>query len=51
MFSSLVESLHAAVTISQVNETDRSPEESTEELSVKHIFATNEILESVLGGE
>ncbi|KAL9821666.1 rho guanine nucleotide exchange factor 28 isoform 2-T2 [Geothlypis trichas] len=44
-----VESLHAAVTISQVSETDRSPEESTEESSVKHIFATNEILESVLG--
>ncbi|XP_063035754.1 rho guanine nucleotide exchange factor 28 isoform X8 [Melospiza melodia melodia] len=44
-----VESLHTAVTTSQVSETDRSPEESTEELSVKHRFATNEILESVLG--
>nr|XP_026650135.1 rho guanine nucleotide exchange factor 28 isoform X2 [Zonotrichia albicollis] len=44
-----VESLHTAVTTSQVCETDRSPEESTEELSVKHRFATNEILESVLG--
>ncbi|XP_037981421.1 rho guanine nucleotide exchange factor 28 isoform X3 [Motacilla alba alba] len=43
-----VESLHIAVT-SQVSETDRSPEESTGELSVKHRFTTNEILESVLG--
>ncbi|XP_041342103.1 rho guanine nucleotide exchange factor 28 isoform X7 [Pyrgilauda ruficollis] len=45
-----VESLHIAVTTSQVSdETDRSPEESTEELSVKHRFTTNEILESALG--
>uniref|UniRef100_A0A803VR90 Rho guanine nucleotide exchange factor 28 n=1 Tax=Ficedula albicollis TaxID=59894 RepID=A0A803VR90_FICAL len=41
-----VESLHVAVT-SQVSETDRSPEESTEELSVKHGFTANEIVESV----
>ncbi|XP_041282877.1 rho guanine nucleotide exchange factor 28 isoform X10 [Onychostruthus taczanowskii] len=45
-----VESLHIAVTTSQVSEeTDRSPEESTEELSVKHRFTTNEILESAVG--
>ncbi|XP_064259231.1 rho guanine nucleotide exchange factor 28 isoform X5 [Passer domesticus] len=44
------ESLHIAVTTSQVSdETDRSPEESTEELSGKHRFTTNEILESALG--
>ncbi|XP_075303194.1 rho guanine nucleotide exchange factor 28 isoform X3 [Opisthocomus hoazin] len=42
-----VESLHVAVTTSQVSETDRSPEESTEELSVKHRFS--EIWESVPG--
>ncbi|XP_064903388.1 rho guanine nucleotide exchange factor 28 isoform X8 [Columba livia] len=42
-----VESLHLAITISQVNETDRSPEETIEELSVKHGFNANEILESV----
>ncbi|NWI46905.1 ARG28 factor, partial [Picathartes gymnocephalus] len=42
-----VESLHVAVTTSQVSETERSPEESTEELSVKHRFTANEILESV----
>ncbi|NXO97796.1 ARG28 factor, partial [Certhia brachydactyla] len=42
-----VESLHVAVTASQVTETDRSPEESNEELSVKHRFTANEILESV----
>ncbi|NXB33627.1 ARG28 factor, partial [Eulacestoma nigropectus] len=41
------ESLHVAVTTSQVSETDRSPEESTEELTVKHTFTANEILESV----
>ncbi|XP_059729673.1 rho guanine nucleotide exchange factor 28 isoform X9 [Haemorhous mexicanus] len=45
-----VESLHIAVTTSQVSETDSSPEESTEELSVKQRFTTSEILESVLGG-
>ncbi|NXA88025.1 ARG28 factor, partial [Melanocharis versteri] len=45
-----VESLHVAVTTSQVSETDRSPEESTEELSVKHRFNANEILESVASG-
>ncbi|XP_058683479.1 rho guanine nucleotide exchange factor 28 isoform X4 [Poecile atricapillus] len=44
-----VESLHVAVTTSQVSETDRSPEESTEELSVKHRFSANEILESAPG--
>ncbi|XP_053788443.1 rho guanine nucleotide exchange factor 28 [Vidua chalybeata] len=44
-----VESLHNAVTASQVSETYRLPEESTEEISVKHRFTTNEILESVLG--
>ncbi|NXM92198.1 ARG28 factor, partial [Oenanthe oenanthe] len=42
-----VESLHVAVT-SQVSETDRSPGESTEELSEKHGFTANEIVESVL---
>ncbi|NXY08355.1 ARG28 factor, partial [Pteruthius melanotis] len=46
-----VESLHVAVTTSQVSETDRSPEESTEELTVKHSFTPSEILESVLGDE
>lgn len=51
MFPSVVESLHVAVTISQVIETDRSPEESTEEVSVEHGFTANEIVESVLGGE
>ncbi|XP_065511804.1 rho guanine nucleotide exchange factor 28 [Caloenas nicobarica] len=45
-----VESLHLAITISQVNEADRSPEETTEELSVKHRFNANEILESVPNG-
>ncbi|XP_063277536.1 rho guanine nucleotide exchange factor 28 isoform X2 [Prinia subflava] len=44
-----VESLHVAVTSSQVSETDTSPEESTEELSVKQRFTANEILESVPG--
>ncbi|NWV03409.1 ARG28 factor, partial [Ptilonorhynchus violaceus] len=44
-----VESLHVAVTTSQVSKTDRSPEESTEELSVKHRFTANEVLESVPG--
>ncbi|NWR59452.1 ARG28 factor, partial [Bucorvus abyssinicus] len=44
-----VESLRVAVTTSQVSETDRSPEESIEELSVKHRFSANEILESVPG--
>ncbi|XP_075597284.1 rho guanine nucleotide exchange factor 28 isoform X3 [Balearica regulorum gibbericeps] len=43
-----VESLHVAVTTSQVSETDKS-EEITEELSVKHRFGANEILESVPG--
>ncbi|XP_066195264.1 rho guanine nucleotide exchange factor 28 [Sylvia atricapilla] len=42
-----VESLHAAVTSSQVSETDRSPEENTEELSVKFRFNVNEMPESV----
>ncbi|CAN8220290.1 unnamed protein product [Coccothraustes coccothraustes] len=46
-----VESLHIAVTTSQVSETDSSPEESIEELSVKQRFTTSEILESVLEGE
>ncbi|XP_015704355.1 rho guanine nucleotide exchange factor 28 isoform X4 [Coturnix japonica] len=41
-----VESLHVAVTSSQVNETDRSSEESTEELSSKHRLSASEILES-----
>ncbi|XP_029860416.1 rho guanine nucleotide exchange factor 28 isoform X3 [Aquila chrysaetos chrysaetos] len=44
-----VESLHVAVMTSQVSETDRSPEESIEELSVKHRCSANEILESVPG--
>ncbi|KAM6303455.1 rho guanine nucleotide exchange factor 28 isoform 2-T2 [Podargus strigoides] len=44
-----VESLHVAVTTSQVSETDISPEESIEELSVKHRFSANEILESAPG--
>ncbi|NWT83959.1 ARG28 factor, partial [Lanius ludovicianus] len=44
-----VESLHVAVTTSQVSETDRLPEESIEELTVKHTFTANEILESVPG--
>lgn len=51
MFSSSVESLHVAVTTSQVSETERSPEEGTEELTVKHTFTANEILETVPGGE
>ncbi|XP_027739082.1 rho guanine nucleotide exchange factor 28 isoform X3 [Empidonax traillii] len=42
-----VESLCEAVTTSQVSEADRS-EESTEEVSVKHRFTANEILESLL---
>ncbi|KAJ7399005.1 hypothetical protein BTVI_119276 [Pitangus sulphuratus] len=42
-----VESLCEAVTTSQVSETDRS-EENTEEVSVKHRFTANEILESLL---
>ncbi|XP_074877324.1 rho guanine nucleotide exchange factor 28 isoform X3 [Buteo buteo] len=44
-----VESLHVAVMTSQVSEKDRSPEESIEELSVKHRCSANEILESVPG--
>ncbi|NXR67831.1 ARG28 factor, partial [Rhadina sibilatrix] len=44
-----VESLHVAVTSSQVSETDRSPEESTEELNVSHRCTANEILESAPG--
>ncbi|NXJ81391.1 ARG28 factor, partial [Trogon melanurus] len=45
-----VESLHVALTTAQLSETDRSPgEKSTEELSVKHRFSANEILESVPG--
>ncbi|NXG68679.1 ARG28 factor, partial [Baryphthengus martii] len=41
-----VESLHVAVTTSQVSEAEGSPEESIEELSVKHRFSANEILAS-----
>ncbi|NWX41049.1 ARG28 factor, partial [Steatornis caripensis] len=41
-----VESLHVAVMTSQVSETNRSREESIEELSVKHRFSASEILES-----
>ncbi|NXH69853.1 ARG28 factor, partial [Hydrobates tethys] len=44
-----VESLRVAVTTSQVSETDRLPEKSIEELSVKHRFSANEILASVPG--
>ncbi|XP_009953140.1 PREDICTED: rho guanine nucleotide exchange factor 28, partial [Leptosomus discolor] len=44
-----VESLHVTVTTSQVSETGRSPEESIEELSVKHGFSANENLESAPG--
>ncbi|XP_052633453.1 rho guanine nucleotide exchange factor 28 isoform X4 [Harpia harpyja] len=44
-----VESLHVAVMTSQVSETDRSPEEGIEELSVKHRCSASEILESVPG--
>ncbi|XP_009070381.1 PREDICTED: LOW QUALITY PROTEIN: rho guanine nucleotide exchange factor 28 [Acanthisitta chloris] len=44
-----VENLSVAIRTSQVSETDRSPEENTEELSVKHRFTANEILESDLG--
>ncbi|XP_074934328.1 rho guanine nucleotide exchange factor 28 isoform X2 [Phalacrocorax aristotelis] len=44
-----VESLHVAVMTSQVSETDRSPEEDIEELSVKHRVSADEILESVPG--
>lgn len=50
VFSSLVESLHVAVTL-QGSETDRSPEESIEELSVRHRLSADEILESVPSGE
>ncbi|NXJ98012.1 ARG28 factor, partial [Corythaixoides concolor] len=42
-----VESLHVAITMSQGSETDRSPEENIDELSVKHSLSANEILESV----
>ncbi|XP_053909873.1 rho guanine nucleotide exchange factor 28 isoform X2 [Cuculus canorus] len=44
-----VESLHVAVTTSQVNETNRSPEESIEAVGVKHRLSAKEILESVPG--
>ncbi|NXK47330.1 ARG28 factor, partial [Chauna torquata] len=44
-----VESLHVAVTSSQVSETDRSSGESTEELSLKDRHSANEILESFPG--
>ncbi|XP_014820593.1 PREDICTED: rho guanine nucleotide exchange factor 28 isoform X3 [Calidris pugnax] len=44
-----VESLHVAVATSQVSEADPSPEESIEELSVKHRFSANEVLEFVPG--
>ncbi|XP_032532448.1 rho guanine nucleotide exchange factor 28 isoform X8 [Chiroxiphia lanceolata] len=43
-----VESLREAVITSHVSQTDRSPEESIEEISVKHRFTANEILESLL---
>ncbi|KAM9367772.1 rho guanine nucleotide exchange factor 28 [Phaethornis superciliosus] len=42
-----VENLHVAVMTSQMSETDRSPEQSIEELSVKHRFSASELLESV----
>ncbi|NXC00461.1 ARG28 factor, partial [Orthonyx spaldingii] len=42
-----VESLHVTVTTPQVSETDRSPEESTGELTVKCTVTASEILESV----
>ncbi|XP_040434932.1 rho guanine nucleotide exchange factor 28 isoform X2 [Falco naumanni] len=42
-----VESLHVAVMTSQVSGSDRPPEESTEESSLKHRFSANEVLESV----
>ncbi|KFP30885.1 Rho guanine nucleotide exchange factor 28, partial [Colius striatus] len=42
-----VENLRVAVMTSQVNETDRSPEDSIEELHENHRFSANEILESV----
>ncbi|NXF11768.1 ARG28 factor, partial [Smithornis capensis] len=44
-----VESLHLAVTTSQVTETDISPEKSIEELSVKDRFTASVVLESLLG--
>ncbi|XP_065600284.1 rho guanine nucleotide exchange factor 28 [Cyrtonyx montezumae] len=44
-----VESLHVAVTSSQVNETVISSEESTEELSLKHRLSASEILETFPG--
>ncbi|OXB60208.1 hypothetical protein ASZ78_008171 [Callipepla squamata] len=44
-----VESLHVAVTSSQVNETVRLSEESTEELSLKHRLSASEILETFPG--
>ncbi|XP_042660781.1 rho guanine nucleotide exchange factor 28 isoform X3 [Tyto alba] len=44
-----VENLRVAITTSQVSETDRSPEESIEELSVKHSLSASEFLESVPG--
>ncbi|XP_021235289.1 rho guanine nucleotide exchange factor 28 isoform X3 [Numida meleagris] len=44
-----VESLHVAVTSSQVNEMDRSSEENMEELSLKHRLSASEILESFPG--
>ncbi|XP_051644108.1 rho guanine nucleotide exchange factor 28 isoform X2 [Manacus candei] len=43
-----VESLREAVITSHVSQTDRSPEESIEEISVKHRFTANENLESLL---
>ncbi|XP_010280590.1 PREDICTED: rho guanine nucleotide exchange factor 28, partial [Phaethon lepturus] len=44
-----VESLHVAVTTSQLSETDRSAEENIEEFSVRHRFSASDILESVPG--
>lgn len=44
-----VESLHVAA--SQVSEADRPLEETTEKLSVKHRFNTNEILECLPHGK
>ncbi|OXB80922.1 UNVERIFIED_CONTAM: hypothetical protein H355_016939 [Colinus virginianus] len=44
-----VESLHVAVTSSQVNETVRLSEEGTEELSLKHKLGASEILETFPG--
>ncbi|NXU54498.1 ARG28 factor, partial [Turnix velox] len=42
-----VESLHVAVTTSQVNEAESSPEESLDELSAKYRFSANDVLEFI----